>query len=149
MKHQYKTTYSLILLLWVTLSLSVSGQNVVSYAYDNAGNRISCKIVLLKSNTLKVKNDTVAPLPIEEQLGDRKITVYPNPTKGALAVEILGGKDNDEITIFLISAQGVQLQTRKAIIGITAVNMSIYPPGWYILRVQAGDKVTELKIIKQ
>jgi hypothetical protein len=24
-----------------------------------------------------------------------------------------------------------------------------YPSGWYILRVQAGEKVTEFKIVKQ
>ena len=93
--------------------------------------------------------DSIAPAPIEEQLGDRKILVYPNPTKGALAVEITGGSDKDDIRIVLISAQGIQLKNLKAITGITAIDMHIYPPGWFILRVLAGDKVTEFKIIKQ
>ena len=82
-------------------------------------------------------------------MGDRKITIYPNPTKGSLAVEITGGDDKDKINILVLSAQGIQLQSRKAATGITLVDMVKYPPGWYILRVQAGDKVTELKIIKQ
>jgi len=149
MNHQYKTTYPLIFLLLVAISMSVSGQNMVSYAYDNAGNRISRKIVLLASNPTHVKKDTIASAPVEEQLGDRKLTVYPNPTKGELKVDITGGNNKDEIQIQLFSGKGVQLQSRKAAVGTTPIDMVIYPPGWYILRVQAGDKVTELKIIKQ
>ena len=149
MNHQYKTTYPLIFLLLVAISLSVSGQNIVSYAYDNAGNRLSRKIVLLTSNPAHAKKDTIAPSPVEEQMGDRKLTVYPNPTKGELKVDITGGNNKDEIRIQLFSAQGIQLQSRKAAVGTTPIDMVIYPPGWYILRVQAGDKVTELKIIKK
>ena len=149
MNHQYKTTYSLIFLIMVTISMSVSGQNIVSYAYDNAGNRISRKIVLLSSNPTHVKQDTIAPSPVDEQLGERKLTVYPNPTKGELKVEITGGNNKDEISILLFSGKGVQLQSRKATNGTTPIDMTLYPPGWYILQVQAGDKVTELKIIKQ
>ena len=149
MNHQYKTTYPLIFLLLVAISLSVSGQNIVSYAYDNAGHRLSRKIVLLTSNPTHVKKDTIASAPVEEQLGDRKLTVYPNPTKGELKVDITGGNNKDEIRIQLFSAQGIQLQSRKAAIGTTPIDMTLYPPGWYILQVKAGDKVTELKIIKQ
>ena len=149
MNHQYKTTYPLIFLLLVAISLTVSGQNMVSYAYDNAGNRISRKIVLLTSNSAHAKKDTIAPSPVEEQMGGRKLTVYPNPTKGELKVDITGGNNKDEIRIQLFSAQGIQLQSRKAAVGTTPIDMVIYPPGWYILQVKAGDKVTELKIIKQ
>ena len=149
MNHQYKTTYPLIFLLLVAISLTVSGQNMVSYAYDNAGNRISRKIVLLTSNSAHAKKDTIAPSPVEEQMGGRKLTVYPNPTKGELKVDITGGNNKDEIQIQLFSAQGIQLQSRKATNGTTPIDMTLYPPGWYILRVKAGEKVTEIKIIKQ
>ena len=98
---------------------------------------------------MQKKTVEVPPAPVEEQLGDRKIFVFPNPTKGALAVEITGGNDKDEIRIMLISAQDVQLQSMKVVTGSTPINMQSYPPGWFILRIQAGDKVTELKIIKQ
>ena len=150
MTHLHKTKNRILLILFL-LSFLSSGiaQNIVSYAYDNAGNRISRKIVLLTSNSTHVKKDTIAPVPVEEQFGDRKILVYPNPTKGALAVDITGGNDKDELQIVLISAQGIQLQTLKAVTGTTPVNMLHYPPGWFILRVKAGDKMTEFKIIKQ
>ena len=124
-------------------------QKVVSYAYDYAGNRISRQVVNLNSNPKHAKATVDNPAPAVEQLGERTITVYPNPTKGALAVEITGGNEKDEVRIVLISAQGIQLQNRKVETGTTPVDMHAYPPGWFILRVLAGDKVKEFKIIKQ
>ena len=153
MNYFHKTTnqYLLILLLVLfAMTGKLQCQSIVSYAYDNAGNRISRKVVLLSSSPTHVKKDTIStPTPVAEQLGDRNITVYPNPTKGDLAVDITGGNDKDEMQIVLISAQGIQLQVLKAVTGSTPVNMLHYPPGWFIFRVQAGDKMTEFKIIKQ
>jgi len=136
-----------LIFIFLGTFFSLSAQNIVSYAYDNAGNRISRKIVLLASNPTHVK--AAESTQVEDQLGERKITVYPNPTKGALAVEIIGGDAKDAIQLIVFSAQGIQLQNVKVSASITPVNMSAYPGGWYILRVQAGEKVTEFKIIKQ
>jgi len=150
MKHFYKPIqHYLLILLFAIIPLAGSSQNIVSYAYDYAGNRISRKVVLLGSNPSHVKADSIAPSPVVEKLGDRKITVYPNPTKGALAVEITGGDAKDEIRISLFSAQGVQLQYLQATPIKTPVEMTNYPPGWYVLRVTAANKQTEFKIVKQ
>jgi hypothetical protein len=120
----------------------------VAYDYDMAGNRIARKVVEL-NNPSYAKQYVETPVPIEDQLGERKITVYPNPTKGALAVEITGGDQKDQMTLSVFSSQGVQLQNIKVSAITTPVNMSAYPSGWYILRLQVGDKMTEFKIIKQ
>lgn len=155
MNYLHKTKrYSLLIVIFAGFMLQVLAQgNMVSYAYDMAGNRISRKIVLIGSNPAHAKAEE--PIPMEETMGERKITIYPNPTKGALAVTISGGNDKpvsaggDEIRIILYSAQGTQLQNHIAQWGTTAINMKTYPVGWYILRVQAGEKRTEFKIIKQ
>jgi len=92
MKHLHKTKHYYLLLTFLSLfSIAGISQNMVSYAYDNAGNRISRRIVLLNSNPPHIKRDSIAPAPVIDQLGDRKITVFSNPTKGTLAVEITGG----------------------------------------------------------
>ena len=141
MKHLY-LLFSFLLILFSGVA------QTVSYGYDNAGNRISRKIVPLKTAQAAKKNpETLAP--VEDKLGERKITIYPNPTQGALAVEITGGDAKDAIHLSLFSAQGVQLQNLKVTATTTPVDMSAYPGGWYILHVQAGEKVTEFKIIKQ
>ncbi len=140
----------LILCLMALVPLSTTAQNMVSYAYDYAGNRISRRVVLLNSNPTHVKKDTtaVAAPPVVDQLGDRKITIYPNPTKGALAVDISGGDANDKLNIILFSPQGTVLQSKPVVSGTTPLEMTDYPVGWYILRITAGEKLTEFKIIK-
>lgn len=140
----------LYLLLSFSLILSTGmAQSKVSYAYDLAGNRISRKVVDLNSNPSHVKKDSLASSAVTDQLGERKITVYPNPTQGALAVEITGGDAKDAIRLTLFGPQGTQLQSINATATIMPVNMSSYPAGWYILRVQAGAKNAEFKIVKQ
>ena len=124
----------------------------ISYAYDLAGNRISRKQVTLSSTLSHIRKQTSTtepePTPVEEKLGDRTITIYPNPTKGALAVGI-SGEILDKISITLYSAQGNMLQNKIADSDITALEMSSYPIGWYIVRVIADGKATEFKVVKQ
>lgn len=125
----------------------LSAQNMVSYAYDQAGNRISRKIVTLNSSPSHVKKSEDSA-PVEEQMGERIIKVFPNPTKGALAIDISGGEDKDELRIILYNANGKQLQNKKVEQGTTTINMSTYPTSYYILRIVAGEKATEFKIVK-
>lgn len=124
----------------------------VSFAYDNAGNRISRKLVTLSSGMFQAKrnfdNTPQVAEPIEEKLGERTITVYPNPTKGALAVGI-SGEILTKISVVLLNSQGVVLQNTQADSDITTLEMSHYPTSWYILRVIADGKSIEFKIIKQ
>ncbi|HLP05860.1 MAG TPA: T9SS type A sorting domain-containing protein [Paludibacter sp.] len=148
MKHYYKTGRSLLLISFFSLSALLStAQDMVSYAYDQAGNRISRKVVALGSNPSHVQKGQ-DPAPVEEQLGERQITVYPNPTKGQLGVGITGGDPKDPLRILLFNADGRQLYNQKAESGITSLDMTRYAAGWYVLRVQAGGKRIEYKIIK-
>jgi hypothetical protein len=134
-----KKYYLLFGFLLTIFTLSAQN-NIVSYVYDNAGNRISRKIVNLDvtPNPIHIKKDSIAPTPVEEQLGERRITVFPNATKGALAEEITCGETKpampagDPFRIILFRAQGTQLQNIKVEAGKTPINMIAYPAGWYI-----------------
>jgi len=123
-----------------------------NYSYDFAGNRISRKVVTLSPTLSYVKkqNSTLEPEPnpVEEKIGDRTITIYPNPTKGSLFVGISGEK-LDKISISLYNANGNMLQNKIADSDMTPFEMGSYPTGWYIVRVIADGKVTEFKVIKQ
>ena len=123
----------------------------ISFGYDAAGNRVSRTITLLPSQVKQQQDTTEAPEPFVEILdGERQIKIYPNPTKGMLAVEITGGNTDDNIRLSLYSLNGTQLQSFQSAIGTTLqVDMSAYAPATYILRLRAGDKPTEYKIIKQ
>jgi hypothetical protein len=121
----------------------------VKYEYDNAGNRTSYYEVTLKSAKIQPDTQPLDSIPMTAPLGNRKITVYPNPTKGALAVETTGGDANDKVKITLYSPTGAILQNIESLTGYIPVNLSDYPTGWYILRITCENQTTEFKIIKQ
>lgn len=137
----------LLFTLFLLFSVCAHAVDTVSFDYDEAGNRISRKVVPVY---IKVKsNQNPHPAPIVEEMGERKIIVYPNPTKGALAVEVTGGDPKDEVRIILFSAQGIILQNIAAKVGKTPMDLSNYPDTWYILRVVAGENKVEFKVVKQ
>lgn len=144
-----KMKHSCLLLTILSLfSMAGMAQNKIAYTYDDAGNRTSRKVVILAPLSQETKS-AGAPAPVEEELGEQKITVYPNPTKGELAVEVTGGDTKDEIRMVLYNVQGSQLQNKGCVAGKTRIDMSAYPTGLYILRIITGNKTVEFKIIKE
>ena len=72
------------------------GQNTIKYSYDAAGNRTERTIILATKSAI-VQSDTI----FTDQLAERDIKIYPNPTDGFLKVEIgnTEGIKNCTITI--------------------------------------------------
>ena len=134
------------LLILLAAVIFQCNSQTISYDYDYAGNRISRKVVSLPQS---IKGQPVDSVLVEDMLGERNILVYPNPTKGALGVEITGGDWDEDIWLILYNGQGVTLYHAKAQQGINPVDMTDYPKGWYILRVLAGEKKKEFKVIKE
>ena len=83
--------------------ISVQGLlgQTVYYSHDEAGNRYLRTIIMPTQATMKsAKVNTVDTLkeekvqdPLEDQLGDVKIKIYPNPTRGILKIEMQGNAD--------------------------------------------------------
>ena len=140
-----KLYFSLLTILFLTGILNA--QKVI-FDYDAAGNRISRTIDMSKQSI--AKSSEKLPEPITEQLNsERKLKIYPNPTKGILAVEIIGGDSDEIITLSLFNMKGTQLQSKKTDGSLTEVDMTTYPEGTYILRIQMPDKTVDYKVIKQ
>jgi hypothetical protein len=139
-------------LLFILLSI-VSSQTTprVSFFYDQAGNRLTRTVILAPSYIKKHTGHDEAPdsVAVASQFGDITITVFPNPTKGALAVEVMGGNVDDRVKVVLHTSEGRQLQTIEGNAGIIPVDMTQYASGCYVLRIYAGVNVTDFKVIKQ
>lgn len=135
---------TIVTLLFCTL---FANSQTISYTYDNAGNRTSRTIVLSaqKAKGLQRPDSTV----LKENVGERNITLYPNPTKGALGVNIQGGNSKEILMLYLYSGNGHQLYSSSASEGLNTVDMTGYSPGWYILRIVAGNEKREYKIVKE
>ena len=134
-----------IFLLPALLLAGVLNAQRVTFGYDAAGNRVS-RTITMSGGTVTTDLHQV----FVEVLGERQVNIYPNPTKGMLAVEITGGDIDNDIRLTLYDLNGKQLQTLQLSTGInTPVDMLAYPPAVYILRLYMDGKTTEYKIIKQ
>lgn len=69
---------SFLVLLFAIFQLSAQTYKVV-YEYDHAGNRVS-RVVISINTRAKSVDDEISPL--EQELMQCKIRVFPNPTKG-------------------------------------------------------------------
>ena len=138
----------LLLLLLAAFVFQNMAQNTISYTYDNAGNRISRKIITIPPSGIKRHQPTDSVV-IKETIGERTIKVFPNPTRGALGIDIQGGDPKHELRLQIYSGAGAMLYNQPATEGLNPIDMTQYPQGWYILRVVAGTEKKEYKIVKE
>lgn len=137
---------SSVLLLFVAFQLFAQTYKVV-YEYDHAGNRVSRVVISLNSRAKSV-DDTISPL--EQELHQCKISVFPNPTKGFLNMEISAGEDNCCYDFTLYSSSGQHMLNKKQIgNGNVSFDLSSFNTGIYILILKYEEEVVQYKIIKQ
>ncbi|MDD3077750.1 MAG: T9SS type A sorting domain-containing protein [Paludibacter sp.] len=140
------------LLLFLTLtftSLIVFGQTTVSYEYDQAGNRIVRKVITLEASSAKKHVETPDTAVVNDKLGEQEVSIYPNPTRGHLGVEIKGMEETEIVQITIYNGQGAVMYNKPANAGINSIDLRAYSTGWYIMRLESGETRKEYKIIKQ
>jgi len=126
-----------------------------TYGYDASGNRTS-RTFTLKSATIPQKDSIstwqeiseIKPEILEDQINDRKVRIYPNPTSGAVSVEIPELQDLPAI-IRLFGVQGNLIRIFKVKGVFTNVDLSNQPPCMYILKISVGGQSSDWKIIKE
>jgi len=124
------------------------GQNKVTFGYDNAGNRISRTISLLKSAPTSESEDE-PPVIYSEMLSDIEIKIYPNPTHGLLKVEICNLPEKQTAEVSLYDLSGRLITHRKTVDVSTEIDLSGQSDGIYVMKITAGEYQTEWRIIKK
>jgi len=125
-------------------------QTTISYLYDDAGNRIERKIVLNTSLERSAKVDTIKTKEVfKDNLGDSKVLIYPNPTRGRLLVEISGYDKTSKTGLYLYDLSGSVILSKSPVTGSDQLDLSPFSIGTYVLKIVLGDKVSEWKIIKE
>lgn len=145
-----------LLILFLLLATTATAQKI-TYSYDNAGNRIVRRVVILQNKAAFVaSNNKMAGGGIDskmlftEQLGSRKITIYPNPTRGRLAVEIEGIPNKSNIKAQLFNIKGALLKQLPITANSkTPVDMQRLNAGTYLLVLFIDDERLTYKVIKQ
>lgn len=135
----------LIVFLFFASLVSIKAQNNISYAYDASGNRTE-RIIILATKSAEAKIETF----FTEELAEKTIKIYPNPTEGFLKVEIGNnvGIKNCTITINAMNT-GKQVKKVKATFPITDINISDQPFGVYIMLINIDGAYTSWKIMKK
>lgn len=142
---------ALIFLLSVVLSmwagLDICAQRI-KYTYDNAGNRLTRQKEIVVQ-TRGALSDEEEPSVYEEELSETKVTIYPNPTRGMLKIDISGVEMFENARISLYDLTGKLLQQWAGISQSNAIDLSERTPGMYIMQVVYNGKISSWKIIKE
>ncbi|KOH47173.1 T9SS type A sorting domain-containing protein [Sunxiuqinia dokdonensis] len=138
----------LIMLLSVFIPVVCYAQHI-EFTYDNSGNRITRTVIGLKSagiqpGSLDSEEDDDL---LEDQISLQETRIYPNPTKGLLRIDF-PNLANQEAAIRVFDSHG-KLIVQQPAAGSTEVDLSIYPPGFYIMTIHVGQDRKEWKIIKE
>ena len=131
------------MILW---GLPVISQNTITYAYDASGNRVKREIVLATKSAVA----STEPEVFTDQIVDRKIKIYPNPTDGFLKLEIenTDGIKNCNIVISAMNT-GKQVFKKKATLPVTEIDISNQPFGVYVMLIEIDGEYTSWKIMKK
>ena len=132
--------------MWVSLDLCA--QQRIKYINDSAGNRLSRQKEIVVHTTGAV-SDEEEPSVYEEELSETKVTIYPNPTRSMLKIDISGVEKFENARISLYDLTGKLLQQWAEISQSNAIDLSERTPGMYIMPVAYNGKISSWKIIKE
>ena len=81
---------------------------------------------------------------------DLKVSIFPNPTDGTLAIKT-DSPSNSSATISLLNINGQILNAEKMDYssGIFNMDLSVYPPGIYMIQVQTDESKVVRKVVRQ
>jgi len=149
-----KTRYYLLILL-SGIALSLFSQRTVEYTYDNDGNMESRSTFTLRSAKInEPENELIDEVELENEkifsvaLGNKQITIYPNPTQGEICVEITSLNLGDENYMHLFDSSGRLIETKRIESERTYLIIS-GNPGVYLLNIHLGINTSKWKIVKQ
>lgn len=149
--NQFKKTLKFITFLLLMFYTTISVAQTISFTYDAAGNRTIREIVFKSSKTTFNSNlDTISSIkPFTDMMGKMKITIFPNPTKGQLSVEIKNMPINASGEIRIYNVSGNIIQYQKTVGSLNLFDFSPYSTGIYFLQIKVGQDESKWKIIKQ
>lgn len=141
------------LFLALVLNSLISYSQTINYNYDNAGNRVSKKIIVLKSALIsnpEIGKDEKKEVLKDITFNNQEVKIYPNPTAGIVEIEIPENSDNPEIIqIIVMDINGRKIFDKRQEPTRTSIDLSNCPNGIYFLNLKKGQVISQWKIVKQ
>lgn len=142
-----RTVVSLLLML--LSGICCYGQ-YVTLGYDRDGNRVN-RVLVTPMPSVKSPQSGPRKQPdniLSESLQSKCITVYPNPTRGELSVEISNLEESDVCAITVHSMNGQRIVSLKGGPS-TLVDITTAPNALYLLTVTINGHMASFKIVKE
>ena len=128
-------------------SLAVKAQSKIGYSYDSSGNRVERTIVL--ETVKKAKASPEIERSFTDNIDERNVKIYPNPTQGQLRIDISRLGNGDKCTLSLYTISG-DLIFKDSNAGTTnCIDISNQKTGLYLLKITINENTSTWKIIKQ
>jgi len=143
----------------VLLPCLVIGGQPTTFTYDASGNRTSRNTIRLNAFSEEAvsvmsamempQNNEVLKHFYTDSLNESDVVIFPNPTRGALAVEILNMNPDVAHHITVLSVRGLVVFRKDNVMNFTEIDLSAQPRGVYLLRISAQDRFITWRIIKE
>ena len=137
----------------VLTDLNISNGNNLNFSYFSAINNPNLNCISVDNSTWSANNWTnidshsffsidCSTVSVETIDSSTPLLVYPNPTKESISVSVNNYNGNIKSEVF--DLVGNKLATSHE----TTISLKKYPKGIYFLKVAYGDRVEEVKVIK-
>ncbi|MDD6209888.1 MAG: T9SS type A sorting domain-containing protein [Bacteroidales bacterium] len=140
----YRIIFLCLYVLCVGLAMAQGSK--IAFTYDADGNMESRKVVPLTNARSAAPEEELQSE--SSQLGEQTITIYPNPTKGRIALEVYPLDTEVKNSYSLMDLSGKLLEQGNIENQITDIHIE-GGTGIYLLDVHLGKEVSRWKIIKQ
>ena len=140
----------------------------IEFNYDDSGNRTERNVIYLRvpedGKALEVEGGepprklsgaegrekkSSSTVVYNELIGEQQISIFPNPTKGKLTIEITNLEPDKPASLEVYSLTGEMVLHKNKIRNKTVVDLSKFPTGTYILKIQTSSGVQSWKVVKE
>lgn len=155
MKRQIKLLIVLGIILFFPITTYTQ---IVSFSYDESGNRIQREIIYIeKSETFHENSQSnnnneladTAAIQHNAIINEVNISILPNPNGGKFKVLMSGTDENISASLLLHNLSGTLILKKENMTKITDVDISKQNNGTYFLSIIINDQKETWKVIKQ
>ena len=166
-----KTPQFFFILVFLSSLSFLNAQQVTQFTYDASGNRILRNTIILSpalapppvfaeedslgffSNLESILNAPdsadLSERFYSDRLNESDVFIFPNPTRGALAVEIRNKDPKIPHHLAVYNLRGSAVVQQSNIPNYIQIDLSSQPKGMYILRITSQNTFITWKIIKE
>jgi len=142
----------------------VKGQGSLlrEYEYDEAGNRIVRKVLIIQSpqqKSMDWQSETEDLDELEDideleefyvdKVGNISLKIFPNPTTSIVRLEIMSELDEVDGTVTLYNLSGARIGSQQIRSYRTEIDLNSYSTGTYLATIRINGKASYWKIVKQ